>query len=172
MPNFLRLEDALEHAATTFPTRTAVSHVVNGSYVNVSYHDLNLKARRLASRIQSLLPPGPNQGTPFVGVFISRNLHQVVAILATLVAGAAYFPISLDSTASQFRVLLEQTGATVIVSCSPDLERLNGLGAAQSLAIIDASEELHDEDVLLNKDNSLTGKEPAYVLFSSGTSGT
>ncbi|KAF9502405.1 hypothetical protein BDN71DRAFT_38257 [Pleurotus eryngii] len=38
----------------------------------------------------------------FVGVFMSRNLHQVVAILATLAAGAAYFPIALDSTASQF----------------------------------------------------------------------
>lgn len=171
MPNYLRLEDALEHAATTFPTRTAVTHVVNGSYVDVSYHDLNLKVRRLASRIQSQLPPGPYQGTPYVGVFISRNIHQVVAILATLAAGAAYFPIALDSTASQFHVLLEQTGATVIVSSSQELGRLNGLGAARSLAIIDASEELH-EDVSVSKNRSLTGKEPAYVLFSSGTSGT
>ncbi|KAF4573170.1 Nonribosomal Peptide Synthase (NRPS) [Pleurotus pulmonarius] len=171
MADFLRLEDALEHVSTTFPSRTAVTHIVDGSYVNVSYHDLNLKARRLAARIQSLLSPGPNQGTPFVGIFISRNLHQVVAILATLVAGAAYFPISLDSTPSQFRVLLEQTGATVILSCSKDLERLNRLDASQSLAIIDASEELH-VDVSLRKNDSLTGKEPAYVLFSSGTSGT
>ncbi|KAJ8702275.1 hypothetical protein PTI98_001010 [Pleurotus ostreatus] len=93
-------------------------------------------------------------------------------MLATLAAGAAYFPIALDTTASQFHALLEQTGAAVIVSSSQELERLNGLGAARSLAIIDASKELHEENVSLSKNSSLTGKEPAYVLFSSGTSGT
>ncbi|KAJ7105162.1 hypothetical protein C8R44DRAFT_987656 [Mycena epipterygia] len=156
----MRLEGFLRLGASQYPKRVAITYLHDGGYRQLSYAQLNDKARSLAaaSSITS---------TPFL---------PVVAILATLVAGAAYVPIALDSTVSNFRNVCEQTKMRVIVTESSEralLVDLLGQSGCDGVVLIDvaqADKRQTKAQGLCNR--RLSPSDPAYVLFSSGTTAT
>ena len=78
----------------------------------LSYRDLNRRANQLARRLQSL-GVGPGK---FVGIFLQRSLDLVVAMLATLKAGAAYVPMDPSYPRQRLAVMLEDSRASVVLT--------------------------------------------------------
>ncbi|KAG8744267.1 hypothetical protein FRC10_010430 [Ceratobasidium sp. 414] len=175
-PGFQRLEDALGYAAEHYPTRTAIACLDSGVYRRVSYHQLDLTVRGLANILGHHLGSSTHGTTPFVGLFLARNLNQIVATLAALTAGAAYVPIALDSNATNLGVILAQTKLQVIMTDADQHDRLGCLleqAGRPDIVVLDASKPRQSDprsasDTLRSRD----GRSPAYVLFSSGTTGT
>ena len=60
-----------------------------------------------------------------VGVCLPRGVNQLVALLAVLKSGAAYLPLEPGYPAERLAALMEETGATLV---------LTEAGLAQSLA--------------------------------------
>ncbi|WP_038948181.1 AMP-binding protein, partial [Yersinia pestis] len=62
-----------------------------------NYHELTDYARRCAGRlIECGVQPGDN-----VAITMSKGAGQLVAVLAVLLAGAVYVPVSLDQPAAR-----------------------------------------------------------------------
>lgn len=171
-----RLEQMLERGALHYPSKTAVSYLDGGEYKQVSYNKLHIRVQRLANVLEPKLPRVLSNDTPFIGLFLGRGVEQVTAIFASFAVGAAYVPVAPDSTHSAFRSILDQTRMRIIITDSSQRGRLAHLMdqvACTDIAVIDVS----DADQAPIKPftralNHATTASAAYVLFSSGTTGT
>ena len=86
----------------------------------LSYAELNGRANQLAH-----YPARSGVGVEtVVGVCLPRGVNQIVALLAVLKSGAAYLPLEPGYPAERLAALMEETGATLV---------LTEAGLAQSL---------------------------------------
>jgi len=130
----------------------------------LSYADLNAKANRLARHLQTL-GVGPET---LVCLLLERSAEMVISLLATLKAGAAYVPLEPALPKQRVSLLLEETGALVVITQERFATNVDEQNVA--LFVID-----RDWDHLPVADTDLTirvhAKTLAYVLFTSGSTG-
>ena len=93
--------------------------IVSGSS-RITYHDLNSRANRLAHHLigRGL---GPES---LVALFTHRSADLLVAMLATLKAGAAFVPIDPAYPKDRIGFILEDTGAAVVLTQQSLLDSL------------------------------------------------
>jgi len=125
----------------------AVALVFEGR--ELTFAELNARANRLAHALRKR-GVGPEER---VGICLERSAEVVVALLAVLKAGGAYVPIDPAYPRERLSFLLEESGASVLIT-------------EESLADLLASEESRDNPVSRVRPENL-----AYVLFTSGSSG-
>ena len=131
----------------------------------LSYADLNERGNQLAHHLRK---NGVRPGTP-VGVFMERSLEMVVGLLGILKAGGAYASLDPASPKERLAHMLEDLGATVLLT----QKKLAGLlpGAVNHTIKLDEAwptiARESDADPVCE-----TGPEsPAYVSFTSGSTG-
>ncbi|HEX8436630.1 amino acid adenylation domain-containing protein, partial [Archangium sp.] len=132
---------------------------------SLTYRQLDQRANRLANRLRRL-GVGPEAR---VGLWMERSVDLVVGMLATLKAGGAYVPVDADYPEARARLLLEDSGLSVLVSEQSLLKRLSSLpGGAVALA-------LDTEDLGAESDarpaRVTTPDNAAYVIYTSGSTG-
>jgi amino acid adenylation domain-containing protein len=121
-PGVLELFAAQVAAA---PEAVAVAH----AGARLSYAELDRRAHRLAAVLRARgVAPGS-----LVGVCLPSGPDLVTALLAVLVAGAAYLPLDGDHPAQRLRYLLADSGAAVVVTTGALRGRLPGEVAAVDL---------------------------------------
>jgi amino acid adenylation domain-containing protein len=131
-----------ERRAALSPERTALK-----GRQEISYGELNARANRLA---RALMARGVQRGQT-VGVHMDRSVDLIVAFLAILKTGAAYLPLDPQYPEARLAFMVEDSGASLILS---DLAELDGSG-------FDGS------DIGLEIDSH----ETAYVIYTSGSTG-
>ncbi|MDH6131238.1 pyochelin synthetase [Kitasatospora sp. MAA4] len=157
------LPDGLLHAgvvaqARATPDRTAV---IAGA-TELTYRQLLARAAAVA---EELAADGDPAGR-VVAVLMDKGWEQVVAVLGTLLAGAAYLPVDTDQPAARRDTLLADAGvATVLVQpwCAAELPGLRVLtvdGTTESQSPV--REPLRDA----------APDDLAYVIYTSGSTGT
>ncbi|WP_036702443.1 non-ribosomal peptide synthetase, partial [Paenibacillus sp. OSY-SE] len=104
------LHAMFEEQAAKTPERVAV---VCGEDT-LTYRELNERANRLA-RVVLSYGAGPES---LVAVQCERSVDMAMGLLGVLKAGAAYLPISPQEPAERVQFLLENSGATVLLSSS------------------------------------------------------
>ncbi|KAF8601078.1 acetyl-CoA synthetase-like protein [Ceratobasidium sp. AG-I] len=170
-----RLECILEVGNTEYPSRPAISYLEGGVYKHVSHGELHTRAHRLARVLRPRLLDLTDASALYVGLFLGRSVEQVVATFASLVVGAAYVPISLDATLSSFLSILDQTGMHVIVTNAVHRTRLESLleqAGRTDVVVVDVSEKDESSNERVLPVRHVSAVDAAYVLFSSGTTGT
>ena len=90
------------------PENTAV--VFEG--LQLSYKELNERSNQLAHYLRN---KGVKQET-LVPLYVHRGLDMIVAILGIMKAGAAYVPIDTDFPEGRIKHILENTGASIIIT--------------------------------------------------------
>jgi amino acid adenylation domain-containing protein len=98
----------LEEIVEKFPDR--VSMVFQDR--QLSYRELDVRANQLARHLQNL---GVRRGD-FVGIFAERSLEMVIAVYATLKAGAAYVPIDPNYPGERVTFMLHDARVQVLVT--------------------------------------------------------
>ncbi|MBW8849105.1 MAG: amino acid adenylation domain-containing protein, partial [Burkholderiales bacterium] len=133
----------------------------------LSYAELNARANQLAHHLRSL-GVGPDTR---VAICLPRSTEMVVALLATLKAGAAYVPLDPAYPAQRLAFMLEDCHPTVLVSRSDCAQALPA-SAGVPLLCLDAPHSAwplapqHDPLV-----PALTPAHLAYVIYTSGSTG-
>ncbi|MCY9523581.1 amino acid adenylation domain-containing protein, partial [Paenibacillus apiarius] len=150
----MTLHALFEQQAAKTPERLAV---VCGDD-SMTYRELNERANRLA-RVVLRYGAGPES---LVAVQCERSVDMAIALLAVLKAGAAYLPISPQEPAERVQFLLEDSGATVLLSASAQEASCPVLGLDDGRIELESPENLAG----YAKPNNL-----AYVIYTSGTSG-
>jgi natural product biosynthesis luciferase-like monooxygenase protein len=129
---------------------------------SLTYRELDERANRIADELVAL-GIGPDR---MVGLFVERSIEMVIAMLGILKAGGAYVPMDPAYPRERIAIMLEDTGAPVVLT----LDRLRGLLPPTSATVlsVDAfgSERSPHRYPARARPESL-----AYVIFTSGSTG-
>lgn len=161
--------DALIHArfeqcAAQFPDKVALEY----GNEQLSYGALNGAANRLAAWLRA---QGVTAGQP-VAVCVERSTRLVVALLAVLKAGGAYLPLDPAYPAARLEYMLEDSGATLVLTETGLAERLSA-GAARLICLNDAVQAAAiDSEDGGNLAPAVAEASPlAYLIYTSGSTG-
>ncbi|MEU6075489.1 amino acid adenylation domain-containing protein [Micromonospora sp. NPDC047074] len=143
--------------------RTPDSIAVTGPGGALTYAELDERVDRLAHHLRTL-GAGPQT---LVGVCLDRRVELVVALLAALRAGAAYLPLDPGQPADRLRYILDDAGATVVVTHSDLAGRLPAGGVPVALVDRDLPQRPAAPPPL----PAGSPDDIAYVIYTSGSTG-
>jgi amino acid adenylation domain-containing protein len=129
--------------------RTPNAVAVRAGDRTITYRELDQRTNRLAHALRSR---GLLEGSA-VGVSLDRSIEVVVAALAIIKAGGAYVPLNADYPRERLELMIRDTGAQIVVT----REHLDSL--------LDGSESDERPDV------RSTAESPAYIMYTSGSTG-
>jgi amino acid adenylation domain-containing protein len=131
----------------------------------LSFRELNERSNRLAHRLRRV---GVEPGS-LVALCLDRSLDLVVAPLAVWKAGAAYIPLDPDYPDHRLALMLEDSGAAVLVTESHLLKALPS--NLPTLICLDRDRQSLDEESPESPTPSATPEDLAYVIYTSGSTG-
>ena len=128
----------------------------------LTYGELDRRANRLASRLRAS-GVGPEV---LVALYTERSLDMIVGILGILKAGGAYVPLDLSYPEERRALILEDSGARLLLTQRHLLESLPGGGPRTVLVDADDPEGA-EIDVRID----VPAEAAAYVIYTSGSTG-
>ncbi|MFH9942080.1 amino acid adenylation domain-containing protein [Streptomyces murinus] len=133
--------------------------------VELTYRQLDVSSDAFARR---LVAAGVGVGDR-VGLFLDRSVAYVVAMLGVLKAGGAYVPLDARQPVERLGWMLRDTGAVLLVTD----RSAGGTEFAGELPVVRVgAETASTEGELAPLGLSLTPDQAAYVMYTSGSSGT
>lgn len=126
-----------------------------------SYAELNRRANRIA---QTLRRHGAGPGM-LVGLCVTRSDEMVAAVLGVLKSGAAYVPIDPNYPAERIALVLEDSGAPLLLT---EAALAPSLPASRAEVILLEDLDATSEPVA---GPEATAEDLAYVLYTSGSTG-
>ncbi|MFZ2776733.1 MAG: amino acid adenylation domain-containing protein [Candidatus Rickettsiella isopodorum] len=136
---------------------------------SLSYKELDDYANRLSHYLLKTFKNKPKT----VGICLKPSIQYVVAQLAILKIGAAFVP--LDSTDFSYRTLdiINKAEIDLLISSEEFTSQfnLNQSNNTFSLVLLDKIEKLLEQESILRPALTMTGKELAYIMFTSGSTG-
>ncbi|HEX7154407.1 MAG TPA: amino acid adenylation domain-containing protein [Thermoanaerobaculia bacterium] len=156
------VNELFEEQAARTPNATAI--VQDGE--TITYGELNRRANQLA---RYLAETGVEPGS-IVGLCVERSIDELTGILAAWKAGAAYVPLDPGYPQDRLRHMLEDSGATVILSQS-QLRRKVRLGRAEVVMLDDPEQWENHATENLPRNAADPATSIAYVIYTSGSTG-
>jgi amino acid adenylation domain-containing protein len=158
------LAESFERVAQRTPDAVAVTF--EGE--EVSYGELNRRSNRLAHH---LMDHGI-EAEVRVGLFLERSVEMVVAILATLKAGAAYVPLEVTLPPERIAFILEDAGCThVLTETRLAFQIPSSSSRPFTLVTLDTDLPAVTGQADVNPRISVEAQNAAYVIYTSGSTG-
>lgn len=164
-----RLQALLSQHAISFPDDVAL---VAGR-ARLTYAELAKRVFRLARLLrQKGVAPGSS-----VGICLGRSADMLVAVLGVLEAGAAFVPLDPSFPSSRLSFMVEDAKLALIISDSATIQQLPWSQEfdANPTVLIDRDAAqlaaLAPEPLPLEPEVGVNALRPAYVLYTSGSSG-
>jgi amino acid adenylation domain-containing protein len=156
------IHELIAQQAANQPSNLAVSSWDG----NWTYEELDRAAVRLAA---SLVAHGvkPSQ---YVPICSEKSPWAIVAVLAVMKAGATFVPLDPSHPFPRLRALCESVHATHVVSSATQASLC--LKLAEKIIIIAGETSGQTTSDLLFQSVVVDPEQPAYILFTSGTTGT
>ncbi len=128
----------------------------------ITYKELDERSDWLAKRLQEVT--GSNE--KIVGIVTARSIQTVVSILAVIKTGKAYLPIEKTISKDRMFFMLQSTGTKTVVLEPGTRWELARTGIKSVVA--QKPENISDAAF---SPPSVSSEDPAYVLFTSGSTG-
>lgn len=143
--------------------------------VQLSYQELNNKANQLAHYLIKHHAIQPDQ---LIAVCLERSEWMLIALLGILKSGAAYVPLDPAYPANRITHILNESDARIILTTQDQAQQLHNLPnigwqTTKVLALDqpDFANTLAQQS-FSNPVTATTSRNLAYVLYTSGTTGT
>lgn len=168
--NNLCLHELVEAQAKRTPDAVALEFEGR----QLSYRELDARSNRLARYLRRKGVAAEER----VAILMERSLELVVGLLGILKAGGAYVPLDAEYPAERLGLMLEDSGARVVVTQERLREVLDGIAAgdkgtgsaAQVVSLDGHAQEIEQEtDEQVKSGVSLDNL--AYIIFTSGSTG-
>ncbi|CAM2005223.1 non-ribosomal peptide synthetase [Acanthopleuribacter pedis] len=169
VPEWLATREAAGVRVTDMVARTAaerphVAAIQDGANV-LNYARLQELSNALARRLQDF---GADQERP-VALCLKRDAFQMVTLLATLKAGAAYVPLDPEWPRPRLMRMLEMTRPAVIIT-NHDYQPQLLMPEAITLSL-NSEHELQEQGDPIPLETLIHPSYAAYIMFTSGISG-
>lgn len=126
----------------------------------ITYKELNIKANGIGKELQKR---GVHPGD-VVGLAFERSIEMLASILGVLKVGATYLPIDPKYPADRISFILNDSGASFLLSDHSIKDKISFQGVKISL-----------NDIYLGEVNNLNSDvkttDIAYIIYTSGTTG-
>ncbi|WP_437505503.1 amino acid adenylation domain-containing protein [Sorangium sp. So ce1099] len=160
-PDERRVHELFEAQAERTPDAAAVLFDER----RLSYRELNARANQLAHALRRR-GVGPDV---LVAIAAERSVEMVVALLGVLKAGGAYVPIDPDYPAERIAYMLDDAGASVLLSQWPVASRLPAHRA--EVLCLDVDRAQIDREPTGNLAVPVSPDNLAYTIYTSGSTG-
>jgi len=142
----------------------------------ISYGELDKQSTQLARYIRHQYREQFGQELPpesLVVLCLDRNIHMLIAILAVLKAGAAYVPVSPDFPRERMGFILKDTQTQLLLTQTNYQAELIDIAQSNDLLLCNISLDNRpwQRESADGLPNYSCGKNLAYVLYTSGTTG-
>ncbi|MGJ4952834.1 non-ribosomal peptide synthase/polyketide synthase [Bradyrhizobium sp. HKCCYLS20291] len=141
--------------------------VVDGDE-SLSYAALEARANQLAHHLHDL-GVGPET---VVGLCVERSPALLVGLLGILKAGGVYLPLDPSYPDDRIGFMLNNAGASALVTHAGLRYRLCGSDAPRSLILLDADQPALAKRPATAPASRLDPQNAAYVIYTSGSTGT
>ncbi len=131
----------------------------------LTYWQLNERANQLALLLRRL-GVGPNT---LVGICLERSLEMVVGLLGVLKAGAAYVPLDPTYPRERLAFMLRDSGAAILLTQAQLADSVPGHQAR--IIRLDADWPAIAAYPSMSVESEVTSRDPAYVVYTSGSTG-
>ncbi len=159
-------ERRVHELVTEQAARTPDTVAVEDGHTRLTYAELEARTNRLA---HELIDAGAAPEAR-VGLCMRRSIDMVIGMLGILKTGAAYVPLDPELPLPRLARMLDDASVSLVLTTSDLLERLPGDG--RTLKCLDEAS-LHGAHGLTTPpDRAASIEGLAYVLFTSGSSGT
>ncbi len=157
-------EARLDQLVAAQVERTPEAPAVVGATRTLSYRGLDRFANLLAHDLRRRgVRPGAR-----VGVYMHRGPETVAAFLAILKAGGAYMPLDVALPRQRIDQMVRDSGPLLLLTQADLLSSLDQAGP-DALVVEEASDDAEGSSE--PPENRATADDPAYVLYTSGTTG-
>ncbi|MBB5866606.1 non-ribosomal peptide synthetase, partial [Xanthomonas sp. 3058] len=149
--------------------RTPDAIALQEDEVELSYAVLEARANQLAHRLRTLGVGAESR----VALYLPRGIDQVVALLATLKAGAAYLPLDPELPSERLAFLLEDSRPRAVLTCTELQDRLPASRAMLRVSVLTLDTDTHSdlEDPGAPSVPGLCADHLAYLIYTSGSTG-
>lgn len=156
-----------EQMAAQHPQRIALEY----EQTELSFSALNTQANMLAHYLIKN-GVGPED---FIGLFCNRSFEMIVAILATLKAGAAFVPLAPEYPKERLEYMISHSNIKIVLTHKPARQAwekltFNNEKAAVTPLFIDALD-LSAEKQENPERKDITAQNLAYMIYTSGSTG-
>ncbi|HZM01070.1 MAG TPA: amino acid adenylation domain-containing protein, partial [Planctomycetota bacterium] len=160
-PRDATVPQLFEEQAARAPQAPAVS----SGEQTLSYAELDRRANQLAHRLARVgVVPGA-----LVAIRLERGPDLVVGLLGILKAGAAYVPLDPEHPEKRIELLLQDSGATALVTRAALAGPPAGFGGP--VIALDAEREALEREPAHAPPRQGGALDPAYVVYTSGSTG-
>ncbi|HZS44938.1 MAG TPA: amino acid adenylation domain-containing protein, partial [Blastocatellia bacterium] len=160
-PRNITIVEQFENQVEQTPDKIAV--VIQEQVI--TYRQLNTRANQLAHYLRKL-GIGPES---LVGLLAERSIELEIGMLGILKAGAAFVPCDPDYPQERVQFILEDGGASVLLTQQRLAQNLSGHMAR--LICLDSDWDSVASESGENAVNGLTTDNIAYVIYTSGSTG-
>lgn len=131
----------------------------------ITYRELNASANQLARRLRDV-GVGPEV---IVGICLERSIEMVTAVLAVLKAGGGYLPLDPEYPARRLALMLQDSGAGVLLTEEALETRLPQHHA--KIVLVDSYSQTVAAESRHNLINKSSAENIAYLIYTSGSTG-
>ena len=131
----------------------------------LTYRELNERANQLAHYLRR---HGVGSEV-LLGICVQRCPEMVVGVLGILKAGGGYVPLDPEDPVERMALILEQAGATAVITQEEMVERLADV--SPDLFCLDADWVVVARESREDPDVHIPARSAAYAMFTSGSTG-
>ena len=151
--------ERFERVCDTYPQRPALVTETQ----SLDYRSLNSAANAVAHQIAAQIDAGPRR----IAVLLSEELSALITILGILKAGHTYVPLDRDYPHERTRYMLDNCGAALLLVDANTREQANALDCPCAQLTIEQNRNPRGA----NPGKTINPNSPAYVLYTSGSTG-
>jgi len=148
--------------ASRFPERIAIRTETG----EISYAELDRRANQLA---QYLIASGVDRGQR-VGLLLDRSPELIVSQLAVLKTGGTYVPIDPGAPSERVAFFVEDAGLSFLL-CANELAACVPASPGLHVLCLDRDAAAISQASTADPQRSSHGSDPAYIMYTSGSTG-
>ena len=155
--------DTFRRVRAQYPERVAVRVAGSGGDTSLSYAQLDDQSDFLVAR---LIGAKVGKGDT-IAVLLPRSVDFVIAILAILKCGAVYVPLNVDAPDVNLTTLIEDSEARIVLTRSDVVSNQ----IENSFETVQLDQISAEPPTVLPTLPQRVGPDPAYIMYTSGSTG-